>query len=156
MVNVGQQLVISILLLLLVGGGTILLQVVLSRMQSKVPGLILPVLAFLLSLVVVLSLSTYVSIRSTAMYVVTTEEGEVFRFSDMDSAEECLQDIGGEAVLEEQRIATPYDNWGSVLLTFLLWNIPTAVYLVLYFAVRRPKRDQRPDELERMRIDDLE
>ena len=156
MIHVGQQLVISVLLLLLVGGGTILLQSVLPKMQSKAPGLILPALAFLLSLVVVLSLASGVSVRTAITYVVTAEDGEVFRFDDVKSAEECLQDIGGEAVLEEQRIAAPYNNWGLVLLTFLLWNIPTAAYLVIYFAVRRHKRGQRPDELERMRIDDLE
>ena len=118
--------------------------------------MILPALSFLLALVMALSLASYVSIRSTTMYVVTTEQGEVFRFDDVRSAEECLTDFGNTATLEEQQTETPYDNWGQVVLVFLLWNLPTAVYLIIYCAVRKPKINQRQEELDKMRIDDLE
>lgn len=47
-----------ILLLVLVGGG-ILLQIFLSRRESRWPGLVLPLLAFFYSLVMLLSVTAY-------------------------------------------------------------------------------------------------
>lgn len=93
-------------LALLVGG--ILLQIFLSKRKSKWPGLILPAVTFLWSLVLVLNAAAFDSLAQAA---------------------------------------------ATVLMVFILGNIPTAVLLGIYFACREKRRKR--SELDKMKLSDL-
>lgn len=99
----------NIILFVFVIGGLILLQTFLSKKENRWLGLILPVLAFLLSFIYPLN------IMSTG-----------------DSAQTIV----------------------AVIAVFLLCNIPTAIYLVIYFACR--EKFKRKRALEKMAAQDLE
>ena len=93
-------------LLIFVAGG-IFLQIFLSRREGKWPGLVLPVLSFLYSLVMAFSAVAY--------------NGTI--------------------------------PWGPILACLILGNIPTAFFLVIYFACREKFRKR--SELDKMQINDL-
>lgn len=59
MVNATHMVILSLVLLVLLAVGGILLQIFLSRRESKWPGLVLPGITFLYSLVMVLSVAVY-------------------------------------------------------------------------------------------------
>lgn len=98
--------VLIVLLVLVVGG--ILLQIFLSKRESRWPGLILPCICFLFSLVAVLNVTALGSV--------------------------------GEIVM-------------AILMVLVLYNIPTAVLLAIYFACREKFRKRR--EEDKMKIADL-
>ncbi len=102
-------IVLTFLVVLLVG--SIVLQVFLSRRESPWPGLVLPGLSLLLSLIPLLNVAV-------------------------------LPGSGAGNVLT------------ALLLVFLLYNIPTLVLLVIYFACRGKYRRRR--EMEKMNAQDLE
>lgn len=102
-------IVLTFLVVLLVG--SIVLQVFLSRRESPWPGLVLPGLSLLLSLIPLLNVAV-------------------------------LPGSGAGNVLT------------ALLLVFLLYNIPTLVLLVIYFACREKYRRRR--EIDKMNAQDLE
>ena len=102
-------IVLTFLVVLLVG--SIVLQVFLSRRESPWPGLVLPGLSLLLSLIPLLNVAV-------------------------------LPGSGAGNVLT------------ALLLVFLLYNIPTLVLLVIYFACRERYRRRR--EIDKMNAQDLE
>ena len=51
-------------------------------------------------------------------------------------------------------VAGQAPSWGNILLTFALYNVPTAVLLLIY-AVCRWRRHAARSQMDRMRIDDL-
>ena len=102
-------IVLTFLVVLLVG--SIVLQVFLSRRESPWPGLVLPGLSLLLSLIPLLNVAV-------------------------------LPGSGAGNVLT------------ALLLVFLLYNIPTLVLLVIYFACRGKYRRRR--EIDKMNAQDLE
>ena len=101
-------LVLSFLLILLIGA--VVLQIFLSRRESPWPGLVLPGVSLLLSLIPLLNVA-----------VPMAGVGEVFL---------------------------------TLLMVFLLYNLPTAVLLAIYFACRGKFRRKR--EMDRMNAQDLE
>ena len=129
-----------LLFLLAVLGGGIWLQIFLSRRESWIPGLVLPVLCFVLSLVVVLGLIAF-TVESSVM---TTYRQEV------------LED-GTVIMVETERILIPverqFTGFGVVYL-FVLYNIPTAILLAIYAACRGKRRRRR--SLDKMSVQDLE
>ena len=102
-------IVLTFLVVLLVG--CIILQVFLSRRESPWPGVVLPGLSLLLSLIPLLNVAV-------------------------------LPGSGAGNVLT------------ALLLVFLLYNIPTLVLLVIYFACRGKYRRRR--EIDKMNAQDLE
>lgn len=100
---------INTLFLLAVLAGLVFLQIFLSKSESRWPGLLLPAIFMLFSLIAVFGVMAYDSVWQTI---------------------------------------------GLVLSVFLLNNIPTAVFLTIYF-VLRGKRKKR-DELEKMNRQELE
>ncbi len=100
---------INTLFLLAVLVGLVFLQIFLSKQESRWPGLLLPAIFMLFSLIAVFGVMAYDSVWQTI---------------------------------------------GLVLSVFLLYNIPTAVFLTIYF-VLRGKRKKR-DELEKMNRQELE
>ncbi|MDD5945114.1 MAG: hypothetical protein PUD43_05295 [Clostridia bacterium] len=88
-----------------------LLQIFLSRLDSRIPGLILPVISFIISLLYVFN-----------MYGPLDGAGFMFIF--------------------------------SVIMVFLITNIPTAVFLVIYFVCREKRRKRK--QIDKMNIHDLD
>ena len=101
--------IIVLLLILIVA--LPLIQIFLSRLDSRIPGLILPVISFLISLLYVFN-----------MYVPLDGAGFMLIF--------------------------------SVIMVFLIANIPTAVFIVIYFVCREKRRKKR--QLDKMNIHDLD
>ena len=89
--------------------GSVLLQIFLSKRESRWPGLILPGLTFLWSVVMMLSVAS------------------------VGSAAEVIMALLG---------------------TFLFSNIPTMVYLAIYFACR--EKQKRKKQIDKMNIQDLD
>jgi ABC-type dipeptide/oligopeptide/nickel transport system permease component len=103
----------GIIFLIVVVAGSIILQIFLSKNENKWPGLILPIIFFLLSLVAVFSVVSFTT--------GTTVDGVVIA--------ETAQQINGA--------------WSAAIVTFLHCNIPTAVLLAIYAACRGKHTQQR-------------
>lgn len=124
------------MLILVVGG--ILLQIFLSKRKGKWFGLILPTLCLMFSLIAVLSVPSYTT-------------GEL-----------TLQELAPDGTVIEESIIEqneqPITNSGSAILklvdVFLLYNIPTAIMLIVYFACRENLK--KKSQLKKMSIQDLE
>ena len=100
----------------LVAAGAIYLEFRLAKTASKWPGLVLPLVTFLYSLLV------------------------LFAYASWDSiAPGSGVSIVGASV--------------SFFFAFLIANIPTLVFLAIYFAVREKKK--RDEQMEKMHIKDL-
>ena len=130
--TVWRVLFLLILLAMLVG--VVVLQVHLSKKESKWPGLVLPVVALAISLLVVLGMSAFFEFNTFTQY----------------------EYIDGEWVLvleERSRTAIP-GAIGDIIYTFLLMNIPTTALLVIYASYKSKQSNQRA--LEKMNIQDLE
>lgn len=101
---------VRIILTLLLLAGILVLQYFLSRARSRWPGLVLPILSFLFSLLYPLNM-------------MAPQEGVT----------------AGFAV--------------QMIVVWLLANIPTAILLAIYFAVRSGRRGR--SEMDKTRIEDL-
>ena len=114
--------------------GMVFLQIFLSKQESRWPGLILPVISLLISLIPVLGFAVYESMIGPG--VVTSREY-----------------VSGEWVISEQTSPMPDGEVSSVripgalgaaLYVFFLFNIPTIIYIAVYKVVRN-KRKYRSD-----------
>lgn len=124
-------------LILIIGG--IFLQIFLSKKQSRWPGLILPLICLLFSLIAVLSVPAFYSHGELTMQELSPD-GTVIEETVIQKPQEPAH-AAGTAVVQ-------------VILVFALYNIPTAILLAIYFSCRE-KRKQR-DLLDKMSIQDLE
>lgn len=104
----------------LVTAGAIYLEFRLAKTASKWPGLVLPIVTFLYSLLV------------------------LFAFASPDS-------IGPQGSVGP--VASIVGASVSFFFAFLIANIPTFVFLAIYFAVREKKK--RDEQMEKMHIKDL-
>jgi len=125
-----------IVMLTLLAGG-IWLQIFLSRRQNKWLGLIIPLICFMISIAAVLSIAVYTNIGVTSV----------------------TETVDGAKVSEKTAdLQSVRSNMSSVLATaiqiFLMTNIPTVVFLAIYFACR--EKIKVYDELDKMNIQDLE
>jgi glucan phosphoethanolaminetransferase (alkaline phosphatase superfamily) len=111
--------------------GIIVLQVFLSKKESKWAGLILPIISFCISLLTVLGIIFFSAHTGTTT---TTVDGEVF--------EQTVNLFSPTASI----IA-------SAAIVFLLYNIPTVVLILIYQACRGKQKRQRA--LEKMSAQDL-
>lgn len=100
----------------LVTAGAIYLEFRLAKTERKWPGLVLPLVTFLYSLLVLFSYASWDSIAPGSGV-----------------------SIVGESV--------------AFFFAFLIANIPTFVFLAIYFAVREKKK--RDEQMEKMHIKDL-
>lgn len=126
--------VLLVFLFLIVVIGGIILQIFLSRRQNKWLGLILPAISLIISLVMVLSIAAFSTVKATA------------------------RETGSEnSVAVEQQERTEGGSASAVLSTvsvFLLSNIPTVILTGIYFACREKLKKNK--EIEKMNIQDLE
>jgi hypothetical protein len=99
----------TVIFLIILGGGSIVLQIFLSRRENRLLGLLLPIIALLISFMYVLGVADFGDTASTVMAMISV---------------------------------------------FVFANIPTAIFLVIYFACR--ERYGRKRNLDRMKSQDLE
>jgi len=127
-----QRTSIAIIVFLLILTGSIWLQIFLSKKNNKWLGLIIPLICFLFSIMTVLSLSMY-----TVNSVSETIDGVVVTHQTSQSDKPSMISM----------IAT-------VLPVFLISNIPTLLFLAIYFACREKLKLR--NEMDKMNIQDLE
>ena len=124
MMHVTTAFVIGIVMLVPLLAGTVILQVWLSKRESKWPGLILPTLSVLISLIPIISFAAFQTVTMS---------------------------VDGE-IISQQTSYIP-GAIPAVLMMFLLFNIPTAILLAIYFACRDKLRKAR--DLDKMTAQDL-
>jgi hypothetical protein len=122
---------VTVLFLLIVPIGGIILQIFLSKKESKWPGLILPIISFAFSLMV-LSGNLLFSVHTGTTTLM--ENGEV------------IEQTTTQVVDDTMIIVTS-------VYVFVLYNIPTVVLLAIYTACRGKRKRQR--DLEKMTVQDL-
>lgn len=135
-----EKFMIAVLALILFLGGLIWLQIFLSNKQNKWLGLIIPLICLLFSLIPMLALPMYTTSTSTSVTTTTeniTDGGLIFEASVTPQPQK--------------------PSVGSMVATaapiFIISNIPTLIFLAIYFACR--ERRKKNFELERMNIQDL-
>lgn len=134
----GLIVLLNMLLLAAVLAGVIALEVWLSRRKSRWPGLVMPIISFVLSLLLVFGFVAFSSASATSeLQVADAETGEIIH---QEQREEEVSDwtLGDTVQL-------------GVLL--LVGNIPTFVLLGTYYIGREKLR--RDKLLEKMHIQDL-
>jgi len=122
----------ALLFLLLAGAGVIMLQIFLSKKESRWPGLVMPCISFAVALLAVLSVLLFTAVTSTTGYY---DENGVF-------IEQAVTQI-----TETSTVVI------SVVYVFMLYNIPTGILIAIYAACRGKRKKQR--ELEKMSVQDL-
>ena len=104
------ELIFRLLYLILIFAGPIVLQLFLSKSADKWPGLVLPIIAFTISLMVTMMIPVNVAEdRSSSLFY--------------------------------------------LLYMFVLFNIPTLIFMAIYRTVRKNKNSMR--EIQKMNIQDL-
>jgi hypothetical protein len=106
-------------------------------MESKWPGLILPIIAFLLSLTVVLANVLFYEVQDTVEVI--SESGQIVSQPAENALTRPVPTVGERILL--------------VIIPFILCNIPTVVYISIYFGVREKHRQEHL--LKRMTAQDL-
>ena len=132
----------NIIIYLLFLVGIVWLQIFLSKKRNKWLGLVIPAICLIFSILSVLNISVYSTFTSTSTRT-ETSDGVV------------IEEVH-EAVQEGDNRVKPSigEILAMVIPVFLLSNIPTIIFLAIYFACReKPKRDI---EIEKMNIQDLE
>ena len=141
--TVGIGLLVGIFTMLVPVALLVALQVWLCRKSLKL-GLILPILSFLMSLLMVFSLSVFQTVSTTGGASAVTEDGVCV---------EVPARQGGHH-REEHRVNFTPGAVGAVAGLFLVSNIPTVVFggIWLHYKNRRDFQD----DLKKMKIEDLE
>ncbi|MDR1541947.1 MAG: hypothetical protein LBU32_28990 [Clostridiales bacterium] len=125
----------SIIIFLGLGIGSVMLQIFLSKMESRWPGLILPVITVLFSLIAVFNIGVSWEQRAT----IIIENGRAVSQAAENATDLPVQIAGATAA--------------AIISTFLISNMPTAVYAAIYLSVREKRK--REKLLEKMRAQDL-
>lgn len=135
------------LILLILLAGSIWLQFFLSKKENKWLGLMIPAICFIFSIITVLSLSMY-SITEATQYSVVTEATQ---YSVINGSETHIE-TSGPVILQLERPST-MSMLVTALPVFLVTNIPTLIFLAIYFACREKLKTRT--ELDKMNIQDL-
>ena len=115
--------------------GAIFLQIYLSKKDSKLLGLILPIVALSISLLVVMGMAVFV--QPGTITVTDLIDGELVTTVITEGSDR--EEIPGAI--------------GAMIYTFVFMNIPTIILLIIYKAVRGSKNRNRA--VEKMSLQDL-
>ncbi|MBE6754442.1 MAG: hypothetical protein E7559_08880 [Ruminococcaceae bacterium] len=147
--------IITIAVMLMLTAGLIVLQVYLSKMESKWPGLILPILSLVMALVAASGMYLFSAVRYDGTEIVTGHE-EIIIETEIDEIEvEGIdeEEYEPEEIQEVNTSEAMGIGFGGVLLLFVLFSIPAAVYFIIYFCCRNAGKQKRA--LEEMALQDL-
>lgn len=128
---------IIIIGLLLFLAGSVWLQVFLSKAKNKWLGLIIALICFIFSIITILSLSMYTNTGITS--VTETIDGVV---------------VTGKTITSQSEKPSMISMLATVMPVFLISNIPTIIFLAIYFACREKLKLR--NELDKMNVQDLE
>lgn len=134
----GKSFVVFLVFFLVLAGG-IWLQVFLSKKENKWYGLILPFICLAFSLIAVLGNMMFLTVGEVSMQQLAPD-GTVIE----ETVE--VQDMGGSLEIGARIV--------PMVFIFALYNIPTAILLVIYFACR--EKMKKHSALDKMHIQDLE
>jgi len=133
--NYYVALAFQIVFFIILAGGIIVLQIFLSRKEKRWPGLILPGLSLLCSLLIVLSLVVFSTQTQTSGGYITADGTYI----------QTEETVHNEVTAADLAVVVP---------PFLLSNIPTVVLLAIYAACREKRK--RKLAVDRMSAQDLE
>lgn len=131
------NVIIVMLLFLVFLAGSIWLQIFLSKKKNKWLGLIIPLICFMFSIMTVLSLAMY---TNTAITSVT---------DTIDGAK-----LTDKTTILQSEKSSMLSMLATAVPVFLISNIPTIIFLAIYFACREKLKLRT--ELDKMNIQDLE
>jgi len=114
------EFIFVIVIYILLIAGAVILQIFLSKRPSRWPGLVLPLLSLVLSLVIVFGLYTFTAIENTTV-VTQNSSGTV-----VTEYKENTKTISEGTVKEEILF--------QVVVVFLITNIPTFISFGIYLA----------------------
>lgn len=126
--------------------GTIVLQVYLSRRESRWPGLVLPILSFVLALTAALAVTLSTAGPGTLTVEEYGSDGTVINTQTTEVDPWLEPEPGPRRSVGETLIG------GGIV--FLVANIPTLIYTAIYFGEREKFR--RRQQMKKMNIQDLE
>ncbi len=142
--TIAVRTLIALLALIAVFAGTIVLQVYLSRRESRWPGLVLPILSFILALTAALALMLLTAGPGTLTVTEYGPDGTVINTQTTE--------------VEPEPEPGPGRSVGETLIgggiAFLVANIPTVIYTAIYCGEREKFR--RREQMKKMNIQDLE
>ena len=130
--------VFALIFVLLLLAGSIWLQIFLSTKNNKWLGLIIPLICLIIAISGVLGLTMYTT-SSGITTVTETVNGDVIR---------------EEPIAVESEEPSILSMLVTVIPTFLMFNIPTFVFLAIYFACREKLKTKKL--LDKMNVQDLE
>jgi len=130
--------VFALIIVLLLLAGSIWLQIFLSTKNNKWLGLIVPLICLIIAVSGVLGLTMYTT-SSGITTVTETVNGDVIR---------------EEPIAVESEEPSILSMLVTVIPTFLMFNIPTFVFLAIYFACREKLKTRKL--LDKMNVQDLE
>ncbi len=162
------MIIVPIFLFLIIGiplfiVAPIILQVILSKRENKFVGLIIPIIQFAFSIVIVLSFlfssAMFVSydndVDTTVSYSEVYDDATISEYLDDEYDEYDDADVDetldyGDA---QTGSSTGISVLPSVIILFLLTNIPTTISLIIYFVNRKGKPKKK--QLDKLNIQDL-
>lgn len=123
--------------------GLIFLQIILSKNSNRILGLILPIISFIFALIIVIGF---------------------YNFSIQTRNYSTIRTVGSSnGIMDSEVVSVPsnvHKSYGfSLLFMLLIFNIPTIIYLCIYFAYRKKGiggKEKELYELNKMNIQDLE
>lgn len=113
--------------------GAVFLQIYLSKARSRLPGLILPLVTFGLSVLVILSVAVFAHVGGSSGIM---ENGVVIERSAVEV------------------VGDPVSTVVSLTFVFLGCNIPTGILLAIYFAIRSNRKKE--SDIQKMSVQDIE
>lgn len=134
---VSTRTIIGLVVFLTLVVGGIFLQIFLSKKKSKWPGLILPGITLLYSLIMILGFAVFQGMTTQEI----STQGEV-------TTQSITTQIGTAQGMTNTQILI------QVIITFLITNIPTYILLGIYFGCREKLPKNSP--IDKMNIQDLE
>ncbi len=130
--------IIAMIFILSLLGGSVWLQIFLSKKQNKWLGLIIPLICFMFSIMAILGMALFQNVG--------TSPGN----------------LHGSPAPGSHGMGEGAESWkpgviqiiASVTPVFLIFNIPTIIFLAIYYACREKMKLR--DELDKMNIQDLD
>ena len=141
----------------------IILQIFLSKKESKWPGLVLPLISFSLSLLLVFLIAAYSIVQTDLQNITVYYDTVIIQLDEIYETHTAraveLEEMRAERLtIMETNMQEADTSFGMmhllrVLFIFLPLNIPTAVFLIIYVVCRPKQKNQRA--LQMMSLQDL-
>jgi len=143
---------VVLIFFLAIFAGVIILQIFLSKKESKWAGLVLPFISLGISLMAVLGVLLF-SVSTVTEMPAVIENMEIINGENRFSPPNDTETTDYEYRMTTRTINSPLQIIVSAVYMFIMFNIPTGVLLAIYAACRGKRKKQR--DLEKMSVQDL-